>query len=278
VVALLLTIGDVSANEARAVLPRQGSNPSSQLSAFSSSSTSIIITTSSQDGKPTSMPPSTTAASSQPTSFTTSLIPSVTMPPVTNISSILGIGTDTTTLPLPPAITPALSVAGVFLILSGTVYTLIGIKNKWIQIFISAAYLTSLSITVLIIYVINPPISNAVQGAYFVAAFVPALIIGGGALIFKDLTEGIGCVVGGFCFSMWVLVLESGGTITSTAGKVIFIGLFCVLFFGLSFSHYTRSYALIGSCSLGGATALVLGIDCFSLAGFKEFWLYIWGA
>lgn len=34
-------------------------------------------------------------------------------------------------LPLPPAITPGFAVGGVILMLSGVVYTLIGIKNKW---------------------------------------------------------------------------------------------------------------------------------------------------
>lgn len=33
-------------------------------------------------------------------------------------------------LPLPPVITPALSVAGAILILSGAFYTMIGIKTK----------------------------------------------------------------------------------------------------------------------------------------------------
>ncbi len=41
------------------------------------------------------------------------------------------INTDPTALPLQPKITPALSVAGVLMMVLGTVYTLIGIKNKW---------------------------------------------------------------------------------------------------------------------------------------------------
>ena len=42
-------------------------------------------------------------------------------------TAINGLGS----LPLPPAITPALSVAGVILMVTGVVYTLIGIKNAW---------------------------------------------------------------------------------------------------------------------------------------------------
>ena len=160
--------------------------------------------------------------------------------------------------------------------LSGGIYTLIGIKNKAIQIFISTAYLIALAITVLLLYVIDPPISNAVQGAYFVAAFVPAAGIGGLSLIFKDVTEGLGAAAGGFALSMWFLVLKSGGVLTNTASKAAFIGCWTVGIYVIYFSHHIRSYVIIGATSFAGATALILGIDCFSLAGLKEFWVYIW--
>ena len=129
----------------------------------------------------------------------------------------------------------------------------------------------------LIIYVMNPPISHAVQGAYFVAIFIPGVLFGAGSIVFKDVTEGLGCLLGGFCLSMWFLVLKPGGLIATIGGRAIFIGIFCVAVFALSFSHYTRPYGLIGATSFAGATAIVLGIDCFSRAGLKEFWIYIWG-
>lgn len=179
-------------------------------------------------------------------------------------------------LPLPPNITPALGVAGVFLILSGIIYTLIGIKNKWIQIFLSSAFLTSLSVTVLVIYVMSPLVTPAVQGAYLVAIFMTGVLFGAGSLFFKEVTEGLGCLLGGFCLSMWLLALQPGGTVHSTGGKVVFIAAFSVTTYALSFTRYTRPYGLIGATSFAGATGAVLGIDCFSRAGLKEFWLYIW--
>lgn len=48
-------------------------------------------------------------------------------------------------------------------------------------------------------------------------------------------------------------------------------------FYALSFSHYTRPHALIISTAISGGTAVALGVDCFSRAGLKEFWLYNWG-
>jgi hypothetical protein len=159
---------------------------------------------------------------------------------------------------------------------SGLAFLLIGIKNRSIQIFLSSAYLTSFSITVLIIYVMSPPVSSAIQGAYFVAAFMTGVLFGGGSLIFPEITEGLGCLLGGVCLSMWLLVLKPGGTITSTVGKIVLILVFGVAVWSLSFFRLTRPYGLIGATSFSGATAVVLGIDCFCRAGLKEFWLYIW--
>ena len=155
-------------------------------------------------------------------------------------------------------------------------YCLVGVKNKWVHISLSSAYLASLAVTVLIDYVMSPPISDGIQGAYFVGIFMTGLIFGAGSLIFKEVTEGFGCLLGGFCISMWFLTLKPGGLITSQTGKGIFIAIFCALFWSLSFSHYTRAYGLIGSTAFSGATAFVLGVDCFSRAGLKEFWFYIW--
>lgn len=162
------------------------------------------------------------------------------------------------------------------MILTGLFYTLIGIKTKWLHTFLSTAYLVGLAITVLIVYIVHPPVSNAVQGAYVVAAVATGLLFGGVSVIFADLTEGLACFLGGFCLSMWFLELRSDGLIRSTVGKSVFIGVLTLGAYGFYWFRYTRPYGLIGSISLAGATAIVLGIDCFSRAGLKEFWVYIW--
>ncbi|KAI9746652.1 MAG: hypothetical protein M1818_000366 [Claussenomyces sp. TS43310] len=179
-------------------------------------------------------------------------------------------------LPIDPRLTPGFAVAGVILLISGSIYALIGLKNRMLHIALSSAYLASLSITVLILYVMNPPVSNAVQGAYVVAIVMTGLILGALAIVFKEMTEGLGCLLGGFSFAMWLLVLVPGGLLTTTSSIAIFIACFTVAGYATSFSHYTRSYGLIGGISFAGATVVVLGIDCFSKAGLKEFWAYIW--
>lgn len=123
----------------------------------------------------------------------------------------------------------------------------------------------------------NPPVSKGIQGAFVVATFITGVIFGALSMIFPEITEGLGCLLGGFCLSMWLLMLRPGGLLTSSGAKGIFIAAFCVGVYALSFSHYTRPYGLIASTSFAGATAVIIGIDCFSRAGLKEFWLYLWG-
>lgn len=179
-------------------------------------------------------------------------------------------------LPIEPKITPAIGIAGAIMLGTGVALCLVGIKKSWLHIFLSTGYLASLAVTVLIVYVMNPQHSNAIQGAYMVAAVVTGLIFGAVSLVFQEVTEGLGCMLGSFCFAMWLLVLAPGGIIHSTAGRGILIGVITVVGFALSFSHHTRMYALLLCTSFAGATITILGVDCFSRAGLKEFWLYLW--
>ncbi|KAJ5134402.1 hypothetical protein N7526_005767 [Penicillium atrosanguineum] len=180
-------------------------------------------------------------------------------------------------LPIKPEVTPALGVGGFILLVLGAALALIGIRKQWVYIFLSTAFCAALGVTVLIIYVMNSPVSNGVQGGYLVAVVVTGAIFGGVALVFREITEGLCCLLGGFCIGMWLMTLKSGGLITGDGAKAGFILAFAGGFYCLSWSHYTRAYGSMLCTAFAGATALVLGIDCFSRAGLKEFWLYIWG-
>lgn len=162
------------------------------------------------------------------------------------------------------------------LIVAGAVYLTIGIKNPWLHIFLSVTLLGNLATTVLILYVMTVPVSDGIQGAYLVAITITGLALGAGSTIFKEVTEGLGCILGGFSLAMWFMTLVPEGLIQDTAGKSVFIAGLSLAAFGLFFSHYTRDYAVIGLIAFGGATATVIGVDCYTRAGLKEFWAYIW--
>lgn len=76
--------------------------------------------------------------------------------------------------------------------------------------------------------------------------------------------------------SFLVLVLQPGGLVKGGYQKIIFILCFSVGLFCLALHHKTRPYGMIFSIAFSGATVTVLGIDFFSRAGLKEFWLYVW--
>ena len=162
------------------------------------------------------------------------------------------------------------------LIISGPLYLAIGVRHPWVGTFFSATFLGNLGTTLLIMYVMTVPVSDGIQGAYLVAVTITGVILGVGASIFKEVTEGLGCILGGFSLSMWILTLIPGGLIPQEAPKAAFIAVMSIGPFGLFFINRARDYALIGLISFGGATATVIGIDCFSRVGLKEFWAFIW--
>ncbi|CAG7557679.1 unnamed protein product [Fusarium equiseti] len=179
-------------------------------------------------------------------------------------------------LPIEPKLTPGWGVAGTIMLLTGAAYTLIGIKNRMIHTFFSTAFAAALCVAVLIVYVMKSEVSDALQGGYVVSAVISGCILGGASMFFREITEGLGCALGGFCVSMWLLCLVPGGLLGPVVSKAIFIACFTVGGFAFYFSHYTRDWALILMISFSGATVTVLGIDCFSRAGLKEFWAYVW--
>jgi hypothetical protein len=79
------------------------------------------------------------------------------------------------------------------------------------------------------------PVSLAVQGAFVVAAVCTGAALGGLAVLFSDLAECLGCLLGGFSLGMWLLTLHPGGLVRHSAGKTVFIGVFSLMGFCLYF-------------------------------------------
>ncbi|KAJ5948919.1 hypothetical protein N7454_002226 [Penicillium verhagenii] len=257
------------------------SSTSSQTTATATSTTTNTASTTTSSTSTTHTTSQTTQATQSTQSSQTTSVPSL----GTSSGSGSGDGSNTNStkgtytggLPIQPRITPALGVGGFLLLAAGAVLAFVGIRKPRISIFLSTGILAALGVTVLIEYVMSPPVSDAVQGGYLVAIFFTGAIFGGLALVFKEITEGLCCLLGGFCIGMWFLTVKAGGLVTGDGTKIGFILAFTGGFYCLSFSHYTRSYGSILCTAFGGATTLVIGIDCYSRAGLKEFWLYIWG-
>lgn len=170
-----------------------------------------------------------------------------------------------------------MSVGGAIMMISGAAYALVGIKTRWLHCFFSVGFLAALGVTVLLLYVMNPPISNGVQAGYVMAAMASGALLGAGSLFFKDMLECLACLLGGFSLAMWMLTLKAGGLLGSgDAGVIIFIAVFSSFGFAGYFSRWTREYFMIACISFSGSTVAIIGIDCFTRAGLKEYWAWIW--
>ncbi|KAF2666336.1 hypothetical protein BT63DRAFT_56305 [Microthyrium microscopicum] len=266
--ALLLCCSatSVAAIDARGLVARDDTPPPSTTQASQTQSIS--------GASSTAEPPATTRAANN----ATSLVPSMTF--TTSMMTVAAnnqtTANDPVPLPILPQIDPANAVAGVFLLISGLVYTFIAVQWSMVHNFFSVGFVGSLAVTCLIVFIENPGASAGLAAGYVIAALLTGVVMGGLSTPFAQLTEGIGCFLGGFCLSMWLLTVKDGGLIQNKAGKVIFVaGMTCGIGL-LVFHSFTRRRALLACIPFSGATAIVLGIDCFTRAGLKEFWIYVW--
>jgi hypothetical protein len=140
-----------------------------------------------------------------------------------------------------------------------------------------------ITVQVLILDVMTVPdsggISHTTQGLYLLAIVLPSIALGGLAQWYVGwLAIRCGCIVGGFCLAMWIETLCPGGVITESQMTAVLIGVMCAVSLAPSISFFKKwvELAYMVFSSFSGSTALVLGIDCYSRAGLKEFWVYTW--
>ena len=135
---------------------------------------------------------------------------------------------------------------------------------------------------VLILDVMSVPdegISNSIQGAYLIAIALPGILLGGFLQWYLGwLARRFGCVLGGFCMAMWLETLRPGGLIRPRSMTAVLIGVMCLVSLAPSIPMIKKwaDLAYMVFSAFSGSTALVLGIDCYSRAGLKEFWVYTW--
>ena len=150
--------------------------------------------------------------------------------------------------------------------------------------FFSVAYVGALAVTVSVTISSSQHLTVAVpdrlrRGAPRQSRFRGGLRVRGagdgrahgrpGLAFFAAITESAGCFLTGFCVSMWFLSLVDGGLIRSRAGKTVFITAMSGAFGAVGLVRYTRHRLLLFGIPFSAATAIVLGIDCFTLAGLK---------
>ncbi|KAG8728997.1 hypothetical protein FRC11_009735, partial [Ceratobasidium sp. 423] len=206
---------------------------------------------------------------------------SYTLTPSSTLASATSAAASATSTPFPhldTRIDPTFGVLGALLILTGLPTAFWGHKNRWSSFFLIGFYTLALTTIVLILKfgvldAINPP-SKTVRGMFLLASAVGGVVGGGLSIFFWKHTKYFIGAWGGFALALWIQCFREGGLIRQIAYRWIFyVGCAVVGFVLCTIPkiHYT---VLLMSTALVGASATILGVDCYTTAGLKEFYLW----
>lgn len=198
-----------------------------------------------------------------------------------NELNILAVSGDPSSIPLDTKITVPLSILGALLMASGGPMCLWGGRNRWSSYFLTGAYVAAMLVMVPILRfgVIEQEHSpsGVVQGIFVLVCLISAIGAGAIGVIFWKGTRFIVGAGGGFAISLFILSLRSSATIRPVGLRYILIlGCVVVGFVSATVPALSLHVTLFSTAAMGAA-AVVLGIDCFTTGGLKEFWLYILG-
>ncbi|KAF9244596.1 hypothetical protein BU15DRAFT_85976 [Melanogaster broomeanus] len=242
------------ANSQNASSPTPSPTPSANITTFLA--TSYYTTT------------AVTSSGSQNVTFTTVL------PTVYNATSTLSTPTASTSASASPSPTP--------IILDTKITPAFGAfwghKNRWTSFFLIGFYSLSLVCFVLIVKygilpAINPP-NNTLQGMFVLSSAVAGIMGGAFTIFFWKATKYFIGAWGGFAFGLWIQCFRNGGLISSVGLRWILYIACGVVAFVLCTIPKLHWHMLLLATAFVGSSAFILGVDCYSTAGLKEF--YVW--
>ncbi|KAF8507000.1 hypothetical protein F5888DRAFT_1798214 [Russula emetica] len=175
-------------------------------------------------------------------------------------------------------IDPAFGVLGMVLILTGLPSAFLGHKNRWSSFFLIGFYTLSLVCFSLIVKFgilrsVNPP-SSTLRGMFVLSSFVAGVAGGGFAIFFWQATKYLIGAWGGLAFGLWVQCFRDGGLIRPVGIRWLLFITCAVIGFVLCTIPKIHYQVLLVATAIVGSTAVILGVDCFTTAGLKEF--YMW--
>ncbi|KAI9445092.1 hypothetical protein H4582DRAFT_2108841 [Lactarius indigo] len=192
-------------------------------------------------------------------------------------------------------IDPAFGVLGTVLILTGLPSAFLGHKNRWSAysshifssltllgfqdvFFLIGFYTLSLICFALIVKFgilrsVNPP-STTLRGMFVLSSFVAGIAGGGFSIFFWKTTKYFIGAWGGFAFGLWIQCFRDGGLIRPLGIRWLMFIACSVIGFVLCTIPRIHYQVLLVATAIVGASVVMLGADCFSTAGLKEF--YVW--
>ncbi|GAA5958115.1 hypothetical protein JCM3765_002819 [Sporobolomyces pararoseus] len=176
---------------------------------------------------------------------------------------------------------PTFGVLGGLLIVSGLAIGTVGTLHRRSGVFIAGTYAGSLVVGLLVVKFAlvdkeSPP-KSVIRGVLLLAALVAGIVGGGFCYLFHKAGTLLQSSLAGFLLSSTLLCVRSDSLIRP-------IGLRYILLLGLTASFFVLSSIprlslplVLVSTSILGSIAVVVGIDCFTTAGLKEFYVYNFG-
>ncbi|KAF8560262.1 hypothetical protein OG21DRAFT_1452153 [Imleria badia] len=124
-----------------------------------------------------------------------------------------------------------------------------------------------------IIPAVNPP-SKTLQGMFVLASAVAGIMGGAFTIFFWKATKYFIGAWGGFAFGLWIQCFRNGGLIPSVGLRWILYIACGVVAFVLCTIPKLHWHMLLLATAFVGSSAFILGVDCYTTAGLKEF--YVW--
>jgi hypothetical protein len=112
--------------------------------------------------------------------------------------------------------------------------------------------------------------STTMRGLYLLACVISSFFGAAFGIFFFNFSKYWVSAAGGFTFGWFLLATRDGGLITSVIGRWGLLGSLTVVAFLASLVPLLHDHMVLASTAWIGATAVVLGIDCYTRAGLKE--------
>lgn len=112
------------------------------------------------------------------------------------------------------------------------------------------------------------------RGLYCLAVGISCLIGAGIGIFFYTTSKYWVGAAGGFCVGWFLMAVKKGGLVSSVGARWGIIGGLTAVTLLATLAPPLHEYVLLASSAWVGATAFMLGVDCYSRVGLKEFYIY----
>ncbi|CED84417.1 Domain of unknown function DUF4203 [Phaffia rhodozyma] len=195
-------------------------------------------------------------------------------------ASALPSATNSTLLPQSIRLDVPYGFAGAALIITGAGLCVLGEGNRWTSLFLAPFYAGALvTVTILLHYALPPttqsPPRELIRGVFVLIAALVGIIAGAAGVVSFNKSKFAIPPIGGFSFGWFLMATKQGGlTGQSLLWRWVLIASISVGFLVIGMLERFYRPAVIVTTAWLGASAFVLGLDCFTRAGLKEFYIY----